>query len=156
MESDSVINPSTGKVVASVSAGSPKDVDLAVKAAQNAFNTTWGLNTPGSQRGVLLNKLADLMEANAAELSAVESLDNGKAYPIASTIDIPESIATIRYYAGWADKVHGQTIETNEDKLVYTRHEPIGVVGQIIPWNFPREYLLSIAFKLAFHRYPTT
>lgn len=134
----SVINPATGKVITSISEGGPKDVDLAVKAAQKAFDTAWGLNTPGFKRGALLNKLADLMQAHFDELAALEALDNGKTFSWATTVDVPESIACIRYYAGWADKVHGQTIETTDDKLIYTRHEPIGVVGQIIPWNFPR------------------
>jgi aldehyde dehydrogenase (NAD+) len=72
------------------------------------------------------------------ELAAIEALDNGKTFKWARAVDLNMSIATIRYYAGWADKIHGQVIETHEGKLSYTRHEPIGVVGQIIPWNFPR------------------
>src|SRR5258707_291009 len=67
-----------------------------------------------------------------------EALDNGKTFKWAKTVDVKFSMETIRYYAGWADKIHGQVIETHEGKLSYTRHEPIGVVGQIIPWNFPR------------------
>ena len=78
------------------------------------------------------------MEKNAESLAALEALDNGKTFKWARTTDVDHSIRCIRYYAGWADKILGQTIETTEAKLVYTRHEPIGVVGQIIPWNFPR------------------
>jgi len=78
------------------------------------------------------------MEAHADELAALEALDNGKTFSWARNVDISASIATIHYYAGWADKIHGQVIEVDEGKLAYTRHEPIGVVGQIIPWNFPR------------------
>lgn len=83
-------------------------------------------------------KLADLMERDKETLAALESLDNGKTFTWAMRADVAHSIQCIRYYSGWADKVHGQTIETSEAKLTYTRHEPIGVVGQIIPWNFPR------------------
>ena len=90
-------------------------------------------------------RLADIMEEYASELAAIESLDNGKTFSWSSTVDVPASIACLRYYGGWADKNHGKVIETNEAKLAYTRHEPIGVVGQIIPWNFP---LLMPAWKL--------
>jgi aldehyde dehydrogenase (NAD+) len=85
-----------------------------------------------------LNKLADLIERHSDELAALEALDNGKTFSWAKGLDLTMSIGTIRYYAGWADKIHGQVIETHEGNLSYTRHEPIGVVGQIIPWNFPR------------------
>ena len=121
-----------------VAEGTAKDVDRAVSAARRAYETSWGLKVPGPRRGELLNKLADLMEQNADELAALEALDNGKTFNWARGADLSMSIATLRYYAGWADKIHGQVIETHEGKLSYTRHEPIGVVGQIIPWNFPR------------------
>ena len=78
------------------------------------------------------------MEESQDILSALEALDNGKTFNWAKRGDVSHSITCIRYYAGWADKILGQTIETSEAKLTYTRHEPIGVVGQIIPWNFPR------------------
>ncbi|KAK7052618.1 aldehyde dehydrogenase [Favolaschia claudopus] len=141
-----VVNPTTGKVLTSIPEATAKDVDEAVKVAQKAFETVWGLNTSGAARGDLLNKLAQLMEKNADELSAIEAVDNGKTFTWAKNVDISFSIATIKYYAGWADKISGQTIETDEKKLIYTRHEPIGVVGQIIPWNFP---LLMFAWKVA-------
>jgi aldehyde dehydrogenase (NAD+) len=140
-----VINPTNGKVITSVSEGTSKDVDLAVEAAHKAFDTTWGLHAPGAQRSILMAKLAALMEKNADELAALEALDNGKTFKWARNADVAGSIDCIRYYAGWADKVTGQVQETTEDKLTYTRHEPIGVVGQIIPWNFP---LLMMAWKL--------
>ncbi|KAI0292050.1 aldehyde dehydrogenase domain-containing protein [Multifurca ochricompacta] len=140
-----VINPSTGKVITSVAEGTAKDVDRAVKAAKRAFTESWGLKVPGSQRGQLLNKLADLFERHSDELAALEALDNGKTFNWAKAADVAMSIGVLRYYAGWADKIHGQTIETHEDKLAYTRHEPFGVVGQIIPWNFP---LMMMAWKL--------
>ncbi|KAG1767109.1 aldehyde dehydrogenase domain-containing protein [Suillus occidentalis] len=140
-----VINPTNGKVITSVSEGTAKDVDAAVEAAHTAFETTWGLHAPGSKRSMLMSKLVALMEKHADELAALEALDNGKTFNWARNADIAGSIDCIRYYAGWADKVTGQTQETTEDKLTYTRHEPIGVVGQIIPWNFP---LLMMAWKL--------
>ncbi|KAI0246873.1 aldehyde dehydrogenase [Lactifluus subvellereus] len=140
-----VVNPSTGKVIASIAEGTAKDVDRAVETAHRAFETSWGLKVPGAERGKLLSRLADLMEKHSDELAALEALDNGKTFTWAKGVDVDFSISTIRYYAGWADKIHGQVIETHEDKLAYTRHEPFGVVGQIIPWNFP---LLMMAWKL--------
>ncbi|THU91597.1 aldehyde dehydrogenase [Dendrothele bispora CBS 962.96] len=140
-----VYNPSTGKVLTKISAGSSKDVDIAVNAAKKAFKTTWGLHMPGSDRGKCLLKLADLMEKHRDELAALEALDVGKPYPVAWRADLNASIGTIRYYGGWADKVQGKTIETTENKLAYTRHEPYGVVGCIIPWNFP---LLMLTWKI--------
>ena len=125
-------------MITSVAEGTAKDVDRAVAAAKRAYDTSWGLKVPGTDRGKLLSKLVHLMEANADTLSALEALDNGKTFGWAKNVDVAFSIETIRYYAGWADKIHGQVIETNEQRLTYTRHEPIGVVGQIIPWNFPR------------------
>jgi aldehyde dehydrogenase (NAD+) len=125
-------------VFTAVAEGTAKDVDRAVAAAKRAFETSWGLKVPGAQRGELLNKLADLLVLHSDELAALEALDNGKTFMWAKGLDLSMSIATIRYYAGWADKIHGQVIETHEGKLSYTRHEPIGIVGQIIPWNFPR------------------
>jgi aldehyde dehydrogenase (NAD+) len=140
-----VINPTTGKVITSVSEGTRKDVDVAVATAQKAFEESWGLKVPGSERGKLLMRLADLIEQNAEELAALEALDNGKAYKTALGFDVAESAAVFRYNGGWADKWSGRTIEVNEDKFGYTLHEPIGAVGCIIPWNFP---LLMLAWKL--------
>ncbi|KAF9779771.1 NAD-dependent aldehyde dehydrogenase [Thelephora terrestris] len=140
-----VLNPTNGELLAKVSEGTAEDVNLAVAAAQRAFDTTWGHNTPGSVRGILLNKLADKMESQYDALCAVEALDNGLTFQWAKNADVPASIATIRYYGGWADKFHGKTIETDKNKLAYTIHEPIGVVGQIIPWNFP---LLMLCWKI--------
>ncbi|CAL1697198.1 unnamed protein product [Somion occarium] len=140
-----VINPATGKLITKISQGTPKDVDRAVAAAQHAFETSWGLKCPGAERAKLMNKLADLMEEHEDELAAVEALDNGKTFYWAKNADLKGAIDCIRYYAGWADKIQGKTIETNDGKLVYTRHEPLGVVGQIIPWNFP---LLMLSWKI--------
>ena len=99
-----------------------------------------------AERGKLLNRLADLIEKNADELATLESLDNGKPRHVARAADLPLAIACYRYYAGWADKIQGKTIPIGGDYFCYTRHEPVGVVGQIIPWNFP---LLMQAWKLA-------
>ncbi|KAF7320219.1 Aldehyde dehydrogenase [Mycena kentingensis (nom. inval.)] len=140
-----VINPTTGKLLTRVDEATADDVDDAVKVAQKAFDTTWGLHASGELRAQLLNKLALLMERDSEQLVAIEAVDNGKTVTWARGVDISFSIQTIKYYAGWADKIMGQTIETDEKKFAYTRHEPIGVVGQIIPWNFP---LLMLAWKL--------
>jgi aldehyde dehydrogenase (NAD+) len=141
-----VYSPATGKLVTSVSVGSSEDVDIAVEAAKKAYKTAWGLHCPGAARGKLLSKLADIMEAHTEELAALEALDVGKTYQNAKQFDIPGAIGSVRYYAGWADKIHGHTIETNETRLAYTRHEPYGVVGQIIPWNFP---IVMFTMKIA-------
>lgn len=98
-------------MICAVAEGTPADVEVAVKAARRAFETTWGMNVHAAERGRLLYKLADLMDSHADELAALEALDNGKTFSCARTVDIALSIATIRYYAGWADKNHGQTIE---------------------------------------------
>ncbi|KAG8218741.1 aldehyde dehydrogenase domain-containing protein [Butyriboletus roseoflavus] len=132
------INPATEGVICSVVAGSEKDINIAVAAARNAFNTTWGKNVTGFERSRLLNKLADLVERDQQILAEIESLNNGKPVKIARDFDIGDTIQCLRYYAGWADKIVGQTIEVdNKKKLAFTRHDPIGVCGQIIPWNYP-------------------
>ncbi|KAI0762240.1 aldehyde dehydrogenase [Fomes fomentarius] len=140
-----VINPTNGKVITKIAEGTAKDVDAAVKAAHKAFDTVWGLHASGHERSRRLAKLGDLMEQYSETLAALESLDNGKSFSWAKRADVAHSIQCIRYYSGWADKITGQVIETSEAKLSYTRHEPIGVVGQIIPWNFP---LQMMAWKI--------
>ena len=137
-------NPATEETITSVHEATEKDVDTAVAAARQAFEGTWRRVTP-SERGRLLAKLADLMERDIDNLAALEAADNGKAFSIAK-VDMGNAIGCVRYYAGWADKIHGQTIDTNPDTLSYTRHEAIGVCGQIIPWNFP---LLMWSWKIA-------
>jgi len=142
-----VVNPATGEEIAQVSEASAKDIDLAVKAARKAYDEVWGERTPAAQRGKLLMKLADLVEKHNDELASIESLDNGKAFSIASSFDVPSVAANLRYFGGWADKNTGQTIEVDSSAdFHYTRHEPIGVCGQIIPWNFP---ILMFAWKIA-------
>ncbi|KAJ6526804.1 aldehyde dehydrogenase [Mycena capillaripes] len=140
-----IINPATGKKISAVSLGSVKDVDIAVKAAQKAFKTSWGLKCPGSERGKLLNRLADLLERDIEIFAALEAINVGKPFHVAKAQDMGGSIACIRYMAGWTDKVQGNTIQTQDTKLAYTRHEPYGVVGQIIPWNFP---MLMLSWKV--------
>ena len=138
------INPSTGEVICEVAEADSADVDKAVKAARNAFDGPWR-KMPASERGRILNRFADLIEKHTDELARLESLDNGKPVSVARAVDVPASVSCYRYFAGWADKVHGKTIPIDGDYFCYTRHEPVGVVGQIIPWNFP---LLMQAWKL--------
>jgi aldehyde dehydrogenase (NAD+) len=140
------INPATGEVICHVAEADAADVDRAVRAARHAFEKGPWRKTAAAERGRLLNRLADLIERHAGELALLESLDNGKPYAVAGAADLPLTIACYRYYAGWADKVQGRTIPISGDYFCYTRLEPVGVVGQIIPWNFP---LLMQAWKLA-------
>ncbi|KAI7861686.1 aldehyde dehydrogenase domain-containing protein [Spinellus fusiger] len=130
------INPVTEQVICSVHSADENDVNAAVFAAKTCFQTTWRKVAP-VERGRLLNRLADLMERDKNELATLDALDNGKAFTIARDVDITDSIACFRYYAGWADKIHGKTMDTTFDKICYTRHEALGVVGAIIPWNYP-------------------
>ncbi|MCJ1238679.1 aldehyde dehydrogenase (NAD(P)(+)) ald5 [Varicellaria rhodocarpa] len=129
------INPSTEKPIVAVHEATEKDVDIAVSAARKAFEGPWKKVTP-QERGRYLVKLADLFEQNLETLSAIESLDNGKAVSMAK-VDVGMAASCLRYYGGWADKIEGKVIDTNPDTFNYTRQEPIGVCGQIIPWNFP-------------------
>src|ERR1700756_507139 len=138
------LNPATGEVICQVAEGDKADIDLAVKAARKAFEEGPWPKMNASERGRLLNKLADLIEQNQDELAALESLDNGKPLRDSLAADLPLTIKCYRYYAGWADKIHGKTIPIEGNYFCYTRHEPVGVVGQIIPWNFP---LLMQAWK---------
>jgi len=137
--------PAYDKVIANVAEATENDVDRAVDAAEKAFETVWGEHTPGSERGRLLMKLADLFEEHAETLASIEALDNGKAFGIAKNFDVMAAAGCLRFYGGLAGKNDGKTIEVNESKFAFTRHEPIGVVGQIIPWNFP---ILMFAWKL--------
>ncbi|TIA89643.1 hypothetical protein E3P99_01983 [Wallemia hederae] len=141
-----LFNPSTAQKLTEISEGTAEDVDRAVKAAQDAAENRWGQNVHGTERGRLLIRLAELVEEHADELAALESLDNGKPYKFARGFDVPEAAANFRYFGGWADKVHGRTIDVGGDKLAYTRLENFDVVGQVIPWNFP---ILMAAWKLA-------
>merc|ERR1711977_542140 len=137
------VNPTNEKPIVAVHEAGPEDVDIAVKAARKALNGVWGQTLP-SARGQVLTKLGDLFDEYSDTLAAIESLDNGKALSMAK-VDVQLSSGCLRYYGGWADKIHGKTIDTDPETFNYTRHEPVGVCGQIIPWNFP---LLMQAWKL--------
>ncbi|XP_070509745.1 aldehyde dehydrogenase, mitochondrial [Chironomus tepperi] len=140
------INPATEEVIAEVQESSKDDVNKAVEAARNAFklNSPWR-RMDASARGKLIHKLANLMKRDRVYLASLETLDNGKPYAMSYNVDIPMAINNLHYFAGWADKTHGKVIPMDGDYFVYTRHEPIGVCGQIIPWNFP---ILMAAWKL--------
>ena len=141
------INPSTGSVLAKVAEGDSEDINRAVAAARKAFESgPWPKLTP-SQRGRLLWKLADLIEQHAEELAQLETLDNGKPIRYSRGGDVPLTADHFRYFAGWATKLEGDTIPVSiPNMLTYTLREPVGVVGQIIPWNFP---LQMASWKLA-------
>ena len=138
------INPATEEVIAEIAEGDAADVDLAVTAARNAFSAGPWASMDARDRGMLLMKLADLMEARLEELAALETLDNGKPVNDARAADLPLAIDCLRYYGGWADKIQGATIPIRGNYFCYTRREPVGVCGQIIPWNFP---ILMAAWK---------
>lgn len=140
------INPATEEVICEVAAADTADLELAVQAARKAFTEGKWPRMSGSDRAALLHKLADLLEERQDELAYLETLDNGKPLRESLNVDLPLTIQCYRYFAGWADKIQGKTIPLTGDFLCYTRHEPIGVIGQIIPWNFP---LLMQAWKIA-------
>jgi aldehyde dehydrogenase (NAD+) len=140
------VDPSTGQAIADVAQAGREDVDRAVKAARTAFDGPW-TELPAAQRGLLLLKLADLVEQHADELAELEALDNGKPVKLAKIVDVRMAVEHLRYFAGWPTKIVGETIPVSwPNALCYTRREPVGVCGQIIPWNFP---LLMAAWKVA-------
>ncbi|QIW97589.1 hypothetical protein AMS68_003107 [Peltaster fructicola] len=130
------ISPSDEKEIVSVHAAEVEDVDKAVEAARKAFKGEWR-DMSGTERGDLMYKLSQLVEQHREVLATIETWDNGKPYTVARDEDLGEVINTLKYYAGYADKIHGQVIETSPAKLAYTIREPVGVCGQIIPWNYP-------------------
>ena len=140
-------NPSIGEKICDVEEGDKADVNKAVAACKEAFKlgSAWR-RTDASERGKLLHKLGDLVERDREYLAKLETLDNGKPYHNSYDIDVPLAVKCFHYYAGWTDKIQGKTIPIDGNYFTYTRHEPIGIVGQIIPWNFP---LLMAAWKLA-------
>jgi len=140
-----VINPATGEKLTDVAEAFAEDVDLAVIAAREAFeNGPWSKFT-ARERGRVLYKIADLLRKQQVEFAELESLDNGKPISETRSVDLPLAIECFEYYAGLADKIHGETIPVSGEFFNYTLREPVGVVGQIIPWNFP---LLMLAWKL--------
>uniref|UniRef100_A0AAR2LVE7 Aldehyde dehydrogenase domain-containing protein n=1 Tax=Pygocentrus nattereri TaxID=42514 RepID=A0AAR2LVE7_PYGNA len=142
----STYNPATGEKICDVQEADKADVDKAVQAARSAFSlgSEWR-RMDSSERGRLLSKLADLVERDRLYLATLESLNGGKPFLSSFFVDLQGTIKTLRYFAGWADKIHGTSIPTDGGYLSFTRHEPIGVCGQIIPWNFP---LMMMAWKL--------
>ena len=141
------INPATGEVLTQVVEASPEAIDRAVSAARRAFEDRSGAwrKMSASERGRLIWRLADLVEKHIDELAELETIDNGKPIFESRYVDMPMVIDVLRYYAGWATKIHGETVNTFETAFTYTLREPVGVVGLIIPWNFP---LLLASWKL--------
>ena len=141
-------DPATGKVLAQVAEGAAEDIAVAVSAARRAFDQGPWRRLTSSERGRLIWKLADLLEQNLEEFAQLESLDNGKPLTVARVADVPLAVDLFRYMAGWTTKIEGNTIPISPKGgryFAYTLREPVGVVGQIIPWNFP---LLMAAWKL--------
>src|SRR5579864_4387865 len=138
-------NPATGEVLARVAEGDAEDIDRAVRAARRAFDQgDWARMRPTEREHILL-RIAELIEQHADELAQLETLDNGKPFTESRHVDIPSAAATFRYYAGWITKIYGETNPSDPAYFNFTLREPVGVCGQIIPWNFP---LLMAAWKL--------
>ena len=140
------MNPATGREFARVAEAGSADVDRAVAAARSAFEMGPWRRCSGVDRGKLLYRLADLIDEHAEELTYLDALDAGKPIAESRAVDLPLAVACYRYFAGWADKIQGQVIPISGSYFCYLVHEPIGVVGAIIPWNFP---LLMQAWKIA-------
>lgn len=138
-----VLNPSNGELITKIAAAEAEDVNIAVAAAKRAF-PAWAA-TPAAERGRLLLKLADLIEENLEELAQLESLDTGHPIRDSRRLDVPRTAACFRYFGGMADKIEGSVIPVEQGFLNYVVREPIGVVGQIVPWNFP---LMFTSWKL--------
>ena len=141
------VDPATGRPITSVLQGGAQDVDRAVKAARKALEEGPWAATPAAERARLINQLAAKIEEHGDELAQLESLDNGKPVTLARMVDVNQTVAWFRHFAGWAERVRGEVIPVAApDMLCYTRKEPVGVCGQIIPWNFP---MLMAGWKLA-------
>ncbi|XVE75064.1 hypothetical protein DITRI_Ditri12bG0067400 [Diplodiscus trichospermus] len=138
-------DPRTGDVIAHVAEGDAEDINRAVSAARKAFDEGPWPKMTAYERSMVLFRFADLIDKHTEELATLETWDNGKPYEQAAKVELPMISRLIRYYAGWADKIHGLTAPADSPHLVQTIHEPIGVAGQIIPWNFP---LLMFAWKV--------
>jgi len=140
------VNPATGEALARVAEGDAEDIDRAVRAARRAFDDgEWPRMAPRDRERILA-RVAELIERHAAALAQLETLDNGKAIAESASVDIPAAADTFRYYAGWVNKMSGETLPSAPEFFTFTLREPVGVCGQIIPWNFP---LLMAAWKLA-------
>ncbi|MBM7586072.1 acyl-CoA reductase-like NAD-dependent aldehyde dehydrogenase [Bacillus pakistanensis] len=140
------INPATGEVLGHVCEAGVQDVDLAVEAAYQEFEFGEWSSISSYERSRLMDKLADLMERDIEILAQIDTLDNGKSINEMLSADLPNAIENLRYFAGWTNKHYGETIPISETYFNYTRHEPVGVVGQIIPWNFP---IMMAIWKIA-------
>lgn len=139
------LDPRTGDLIVDVAEGDAEDVDRAVKAARKAFDEGPWPKMTAYERSCIMLRFADLLEKHNDEIAALETWDNGKPYEQAALVEVPMVVRLFRYYAGWADKIHGLTVPADGPYHVQTLHEPIGVAGQIIPWNFP---LLMFAWKV--------
>src|SRR5919109_4471454 len=140
------LDPSTGREIAQVAQAGPEDVDRAVGAARAALEGDWS-SLAAAERARLMLRLADLVEQHTGELAELESLDNGKPVKLARVVDLRQTVEHLRYFAGWPTKIVGETIPVSwPNTLCYTRKEPVGVCGAIIPWNFP---LLMASWKVA-------
>ncbi len=142
------VNPATGEVLTQIAAAGAEDVERAVQAARQAFDDAAGpwQKMTASERGKILWRIADLIEQNIDEISEIETLDNGKPIFESRYVDVPTVAEVFRYYAGWATKIHGETINSRPNAFTYTLREPLGVVAAIVPWNFP---LLLASWKIA-------
>jgi acyl-CoA reductase-like NAD-dependent aldehyde dehydrogenase len=140
------LDPATSQPITTVAQAGAQDVDRAVKAAREALESGPWSKVSAAERGRLINRLADLIEENGDELAELESLDNGKPLKLAKIVDVASTVAHFRHFAGWPERVRGEVLPVHQDgMLCYTRKEPVGVCGQIIPWNFP---MLMAAWKL--------
>jgi aldehyde dehydrogenase (NAD+) len=140
------VNPTNGDTIARVADGGGEDVDRAVNAARLAFDEgPWSQMHP-AERGRLILKLAQLVQENAQQLSEIDAINAGKPVTNSLRVDLPAAVDCFEYYAGWADKIHGETVPVRGPMFTYILRQPVGVVGQIIPWNFP---VMMAAWKLA-------
>ncbi|KAJ9167795.1 hypothetical protein P3X46_019389 [Hevea brasiliensis] len=144
------IDPRTGEVIARIAEGDKADIDLAVKAARDAFDNGPWPRLPGVARARIMQKFADLIEENVEELAALDTIDAGKLFSAGKAVDIPHAASLLRYYAGAADKIHGEVLKMSREFQGYTLLEPVGVVGHITPWNFPSTiFFMKVAPALA-------
>ncbi|OWM66018.1 hypothetical protein CDL15_Pgr015444 [Punica granatum] len=144
------LDPRTGEAIARIAEGDKDDIDVAVKAAREAFDHGPWPRMPGSQRARIMHKFADLIEQHAEELAALDCIDAGKLFFRGKAVEIPSAVGMLRYYAGAADKIHGDVLKSTRSLHAYTLKEPIGVVGQIIPWNYPTiMFFMKVAPALA-------
>ncbi|WVZ22354.1 hypothetical protein V8G54_000898 [Vigna mungo] len=144
------IDPRSGEVIASISEGDKEDIDIAVKAARHAFDFGPWPRMSGADRAKILMKWAELIDEHAEELATLDAIDAGKLYHTCKNLEVPASANTLRYYAGAADKIHGEVLKMSREFHAYTLLEPVGVVGHITPWNFPNTmFYIKVAPSLA-------